>query len=111
MYWMKVQGVVENNLAFNKSILDHDVWTWSTCVLRRGSVSIYGIRLCFAIFYVVQMLDDNRRQNGCLVYCQPCMCGVGCGYYLMWKFAFDGKYGRLVVVVGEKFLVMVEEAI
>jgi hypothetical protein len=38
------------------------------------------------------------------------MFGVGCGYF-MWKFAFDGKYGRLVVVVGEKFLVMVEEAI
>jgi hypothetical protein len=40
------------------------------------------------------------------------MCGVGCGHYLKWKFAFGGKYGRLVVVVvGEKFLVMVEEVI
>jgi hypothetical protein len=39
------------------------------------------------------------------------MCGVGCGYYFMWKFCLDGKYGRLVVVVGEKFLVMVEKAI
>jgi hypothetical protein len=23
------------------------------------------------------------------------MCGVGCNYYLMWKFALDGKYGKL----------------
>lgn len=99
MYWMKLQGVVENKLAFNKLLLDHDVWTWSTRVLRRGSVSIYGIRLCFVMFHVVQILDNNKRQS------------VGCGHYLMWKFVLGGKYGRLVVVVGEKFLVMVEEMI
>lgn len=63
IYWMKVQGVVENKLAFNKSLLDHDVWTWSTRVLRRGSVSVYGIRLCFVMFHVEQILDDNKRQS------------------------------------------------
>ncbi len=34
-----------------------------------------------------------------------------CGLWSLWKFALGGKYGRLVVVVGEKFLVMVEEVI
>jgi hypothetical protein len=30
------------------------------------------------------------------------MCGVGCSFYLVRKFAFDGKCGRLVMLVGAK---------
>jgi hypothetical protein len=39
------------------------------------------------------------------------MCGVGCGSYLEWKFAFDDEYGGLAMVVSVELLAMVKEVI